>query len=309
MKLGVFSAIYRDLPIDQTLAKLSELGVDTVEVGCGGYSATAHASAIELLDNPERLAVFRTAIERSGIMISALSCHGNPVHPQAELADRYHREFEAAVLLAEQLGVDQVITFSGCPGDGRGGQAPNWVTYPWPEDFSAVLDYQWHDVVLPYWQRSAGFARERGIRIAIEMHPGFCVYNPQTLIRLREVTGDAICTNFDPSHLFWQGIDPVAAIRVLGSSISHVHAKDTWIDAGNIREQGVLDFSQTFNESRPWTFRTVGQGHGIAVWQAMVDALKQTGFDGAISIEHEDSRLSVDDGLKQAADFLRPLLV
>jgi len=164
--------------------------------------------------------------------ISALSCHGNPLHPNSDIANRHRQDFRDTVRVAEKIGVRRVITFSGCPGDSEGSQYPNWVTCPWPPDFLRILEWQWNEKVIPYWQEEVRFCRDHGVdMISLEMHPGFVVYNPETLLRLREATGPEIGANFDPSHLFWQGIDPLAAIRQLGPAIFHVHAKDTIIGA------------------------------------------------------------------------------
>jgi sugar phosphate isomerase/epimerase len=204
-----------------------------------------------------------------------------------------------------------VIAFSGCPGDHPGARFPNWVTCAWPNDFLEILEWQWNERVLPYWSAEAAFAQENGVRIAFEMHPGFVVYNPETLLRLREAAGDAVGANFDPSHLFWQGIDPVEAIRTIGQAgaLFHFHAKDTYLDAANVRVNGVLDAKQYDRVlERAWTFRTVGYGHGEAVWRDIVSALRVVGYDGAISIEHEDILLSIDEGLEKAVRFLQGLL-
>jgi sugar phosphate isomerase/epimerase len=215
------------------------------------------------------------------------------------------------VLLAEKLNVKTVVTFSGCPGDSDQAKYPNWVTCPWPEDFSHILDYQWNEVLIPYWKETAAFAKSHGVdKIALEMHPGFCVYNPETLLRLREAAGDVIGANFDPSHLFWQGINPVSGIKALKGAIHHFHAKDTKIDDRNVQVNGVLDnkhYGDILNRS--WVFRTVGYGHGREVWNDMISMLKTVGYDGAISIEHEDALMSIDEGLSKAVEFLKEVII
>src|SRR6202011_474137 len=125
------------------------------------------------------------------------------------------------ILLAERLGIPVVVDFSGCPGESQRATAPNWVTCAWPPDYQKVLEWQWNDVVAPYWSDHAKFAAEHGVKIAIEMHPGFVVYSPETLLMLRVITGPSVGCNFDPSHLFWQSIDPIAAIRALSGTIYH----------------------------------------------------------------------------------------
>ena len=146
--------------------------------------------------------------------------------------------------------------------------------------------------------------------IAFEMHPGFCVYNPETLLRLRNACGDAIGANIDPSHLVWQGMDPVAVARELAGCIYHVHAKDTKIDAYNVAKNGVLDTKHYSDEiHRAWVFRTVGFGHDAAFWKDFVSNLRLCGYDRVLSIEHEDSLMSLDEGLQKAVAFLRPVVM
>ncbi|NLP45699.1 MAG: sugar phosphate isomerase/epimerase, partial [Epulopiscium sp.] len=254
MKLGVFTVLLGDQPLEKALAYLKKSGVQAVEIGTGGFPGTAHANPKELLEDEKKLEEFKNTIEKYEMEISAFSCHGNPVHPQKEVAKKFHEDFENTVLLAEKLGLDRINAFSGCPGDSKTSQYPNWVTCPWPDDFLTILDYQWNEVLIPYWKKAVAFAKEHGVtRIALEMHPGFCVYNPETLLKLRNAVGPEIGANFDPSHLIWQGMDPVAAIKELGDAIFHFHAKDTKVDVRNTKINGVLDTKHYGNElERSW---------------------------------------------------------
>lgn len=212
MKLGVMNPVLSAYTFEQAVAYLSKLGVDSIEIGAGGFPGDMHLKPAELLGDPQKIAAYKKILADHNVTISAISCHGNPLHPQKEVAEKFHEEFKQAILAAEALGVDTVIGFSGCPGDCETSQYPNWVTCPWPEDFTKILDWQWNEKVVPYWKEMAAFAKEHHIaKIAFEMHPGFVVYNPETLLRLREAVGDIIGANFDPSHLFWQGIDPIEA--------------------------------------------------------------------------------------------------
>jgi sugar phosphate isomerase/epimerase len=311
MKLGVFAVLLGNKSLDEALDYLTKSGVQAVELGTGGYPGKAHVNPEELLQDEEKLNEFIKTIEKYKVTISCLSVHGNPVHPQKEVAEKFHKDFENTVLLAEKLGIKLVTTFSGCPGDFEGAKYPNWVTCPWPEDFSEILKYQWNEVLIPYWKEAVKFANDHGVeKIALEMHPGFCVYNPETLLRLREAVGPTIGANLDPSHLFWQGIDPVAAIRKLGSAIYHFHAKDTKIDAINCGVNGVLDTKHYGDEiNRSWIFRSVGYGHDYAVWKDIVSALRMVGYDYVMSIEHEDSLMTTNEGLQKAISFLKEVMV
>jgi sugar phosphate isomerase/epimerase len=208
------------------------------------------------------------------------------------------------------MEVGVVNLFSGCPGDSEDGKFPNWVTCAWPPEYLQVLDWQWNQKVIPYWQEAGPFAEKAGVKLAFEMHPGFVVYNPETLLRLREAVGPVIGANYDPSHLFWQGIDPVASIQYLSGAIHHFHAKDTYMDARNIAVNGVLD-TKPYSKlpQRSWTFRTVGYGHDQFTWRSIVSALRLTGYDYVMSIEHEDPLASIDEGLGKAVSFLKDVLL
>jgi len=214
------------------------------------------------------------------------------------------------ILLAEKLGVPVMVDFSGCPGDSPNATAPNWITCPWPPDFRRVLEWQWNDIVAPYWTEHAKFAADHGVKIAVEMHPGFVVYNPETMLRLRSIAGGNVGCNYDPSHLFWQRIDPIAAIRILKESIFHVHAKDTQLYPENLARTGVLDTKPyTEERDRAWIFRTCGYGHGAEWWSEFISTLRMFGYDSVISIEHEDSLLSPGEGLTKAANFLNGIVI
>lgn len=310
MKLSVLENLYAALPFEESLKKLSALGIDTLEIGAGGYPGKAHCDPAVLLNDEAEYNKFIGLLEKYGMTVCALAAHGNAVHPDKEIAAAYDRDFRNAVLLAEKMGVDTVITFSGCPGDHPGAKYPNWVTCAWPDDYLAVLDYQWNEVLIPYWREAGAFAKAHNVRVAFEMHPGFCVYNPATMLRIREAVGDVLGANFDPSHLIWQGIDPVAAIRKLGDAIYHVHAKDTKLDQYNIATDGVLDTKHYSDEiHRSWVFRSVGYGNGEQYWRDLISNLRLVGYDRVLSIEHEDSLMSIDEGLKKAIDFLRPSVI
>ena len=311
MKLSVFAVLLQDRPFDEACRYLAGQGVQAVEIGCGGFPGKAHCDPKDLLAHPEKIDALKATLEKYKLDIAALSTHGNPVHPDKAVAKAFHDDFENAVLLAEKLGVDTVVTFSGCPGGCPEDKTPNWVTCPWPDDFTHILEYQWNEVLIPYWKKEAEFVKAHNVRkIAFEMHPGFCVYNPETLMKLRNAVGPIIGANFDPSHLFWQGIDPVAAIRYLGEAVFYFHAKDTRIDKLNTQVNGVLDTKHYGDEiHRSWIFRSVGYGHGAEVWKDMMSALRMVGYDGCISIEHEDSLMSVPEGLGKAISMLKETMM
>lgn len=310
MKLGVFTVLFQDKSFEEALDIAVELGVEAVELSAGGFPGDAHCKPDVLLKDEKALEEFKEAIDKRKLTISALSCHGNPLHPESTLAATHHEAFRKTVLLAEKLGVDRVITFSGCPGGSDSDRTPNWVTCPWPLYFTEILKWQWEKKIIPYWREQAEFAQEHGVKICLEMHPGFSVYNPETLLRLREAAGDNIGANFDPSHLFWQGIDPVAAVERLGEAIYHVHAKDTRINRLNSTINGVLDTKPYSQEiKRSWLFRTVGYGHSYEFWKDFLSMLRIVGYDYVLSIEHEDSLMSPREGLEKAVSFLKDIIL
>jgi len=311
MKLGVFLVILNSMKLERALDYVAGLGVQTVEIGAGAFAGTAHCDPDALLASARKRKQLLDAVSSRGLRISALSASGNPIHPNRTLAARYDAAFRRAVRLAEMLEVSTVITFSGCPGGAPGDKTPNWVTCPWPPDYLDILEYQWTKVVIPYWRKAAAFARSHGIRqVALEMHPGFVVYNPETLLKLRRAAGPEIGANFDPSHLFWQGIDPCAALRALKGAVWHVHAKDTGIHEWNSRTNGVLDTKHYRDElNRAWIFRTVGFGHPRSFWCNFVSTLRMIGYDGPLSIEHEDSLMTPREGLEKAIRFLKSILL
>jgi sugar phosphate isomerase/epimerase len=310
MKLGVFTVLFQDRPLEAVLDHVAEMGLQAVELGTGAWPGDAHCKPADLLGDSRRARAFRTAVESRGLTISGLSCHGNPLHPDKGIATGYDRVYRDTVRLASELEVPVVNLFSGCPGDCERSKYPNWVTCAWPPDYEAILRWQWESRVIPYWQEAGRFAEEHRVKLAFEMHPGFVVYNPATLLRLREAVGPVIGANYDPSHLWWQGMDPVASIRALEGAIYHVHAKDVCIDPFNTGVNGVLD-STPYGEisRRSWTFRTVGYGHDQLTWRNLVSTLRLVGYDYVLSIEHEDPLLSVDEGFGRAADFLNDVLL
>ncbi len=309
MKVGVFTPLLSQLPLKSVIERLSELGIHTVELGTGNYPGDAHCK-LSMLDSSSDLQAFQQTLADAGVAVSALSCHGNALHPDPERARQARDTSRRTILLAEKLGVSTVVDFSGCPGDAPGAKAPNWVTCPWPPEYLEILRWQWDEVVTPYWIEHAKFAAAHGVRIAIEMHPGFVVYSPETMLRLRSLAGPNIGCNYDPSHMFWQGIDPIAAIRVLGDAIFHVHAKDTQLYPANLVRTGVLDTKPyTEERNRGWIFRTCGYGHGAEWWKEFISTLRMFGYDGVLSIEHEDSLLSPEEGLSKAAEFLNGIVL
>lgn len=311
MKIGVLTNLFLDRPLPETLDYLQGVGFEAVELYTGPLAQPAHCDPDVLLGSATERQKLLDLVARHNMFISLLNCSGNSVSPVPGEAEKCQAVFEKTILLAEKLGVDRVAVFSGCPGGGPRDVTPNWVTCPWPDVYSSVLEYQWNEVLIPYWAKAAKFAHEHGVdKIGFEMHPGFCVYNPETLLKLRAAIGPSIGANFDPSHLFWQGIDIPQAIIRLDDAIFHIHAKDTRVYTKNIEKNGNLD-TKHYSElkDRAWVFGTVGYGHGEEVWKGIIDALGVIGYDYVLSIEHEDSLMSKEEGLEKAFSFLKGVIV
>lgn len=310
MRIGVLTVLYQQFDFEEALDKAVAAGVSAVEIGVGGYPGSRHCRVDDLLAEASERRAFLNAIESRGLLLSALSTHNNPLHPDAAVAGKADEELRKAVRLAAALGVPVVNTFSGLPAGAPGDRSPNWIACPWPPEFLQMLDYQWNEVAIPYWRELERFAAGHDVRIAFEMHPNMLVYNVETLLRLRAAGGPALGCNFDPSHLWWNGVDAVAAIRALGEAIFHVHGKDCYVDAHNVRVNGCNDHKPYDRIlDRAWTFRTIGYGHDTAVWREIVSALRLVGYDYVISIEHEDALMSNDEGLAKAIALLKDVVI
>jgi sugar phosphate isomerase/epimerase len=311
MKIGLLTVLFGKKPLEAVLKDVTAKGIEAIELGAGAFPGSNHLDVPKLLRSPREVDRLKGLCKDYGVIISALSVHGNPVHPNKKIAKEHHRLFENACKLAKLLGVRRVNTFSGCPGDSISSKYPNWVTCSWPPDFLEILDYQWNKVLIPYWKKTVPFAKKYGVnKICLEMHPGFCVHNPETLLKLRAAAGKSIGANFDPSHLWWQGMDPVEALKALKGAVYHFHVKDCHIDPHNTQVNGVLDtkhYGDVLNRS--WIFRTVGYGHGADVWTDIFSTLIKIGYDDVVSIEHEDGLMSVDEGLTKAIEFLQTIVM
>ncbi|MHA1339290.1 MAG: sugar phosphate isomerase/epimerase family protein [Promethearchaeota archaeon] len=310
MKIGCFSVLFGDKPLKEALKIIKNIGCEMVEIGTGNYPGNAHCNPESLLKNSVAMDEFKQIIKDSGLEISALSCHGNPVHPNKKIAEEHTKVHRQTVELAAKLGVEVVVGFSGCPGANKDATVPAWNVIAWPPDYLESLKWQWDEVLIPFWQKEAEFAEAHNVKIAFELHPGFCVYNTATMLRIRKACGKNIGANFDPSHLFWQSMDPLKMIRTLKDAIFHVHAKDCKIDEINTALNGCNDPTPYGDEiNRSWIFRTVGYGHDLSWWKDFVSQLRLVGYDYVLSIEHEDSLMAMEEGLQKAFDCLKEAVI
>ncbi|WP_148414405.1 sugar phosphate isomerase/epimerase [Haloferax sp. KTX1] len=306
MYIGVLTVPLGDEPLDDALDYLSGIGVDGVELAVGGWPGEDHVDRSAVLADEGAQADLLDSVESRDLQISALATHNNPLHPVEETAAEADTELREAIELADALDVNTVTCFSGLPAGGPNDEVPNWITAPWPTEHADAHDYQW-EVAVDYWSDLAAFADDHGVDIAIEMHPNMLVYEPTGMLKLREATNERIGANFDPSHLYWQDISITDAIRFLGEAdaIHHFHAKDTKVYESESRIKGVLDTtSYADTADRSWLFRSIGYGHDEGHWKDVVSTLRMVGYEGALSIEHEDALTSSKEGLEKAVDVL-----
>ncbi|TFD99891.1 sugar phosphate isomerase/epimerase [Jeotgalibacillus sp. R-1-5s-1] len=308
MKLGVFTVLFAQKSFEDMLDYVAESGLDAVEIGTGGYPGNNHCPIDELLEDEGKRKEYLEKVTSRGLTISAFSCHGNPVSPDAAFAKESDEALRKTIRLAQLLNVPVVNTFSGTPGADAEAKHPNWPVAPWPNEYGDILKWQWEHKLIPYWKEIAEIAKEADVKIGLELHGGFSVHTPYTMLKLREATNEYIGANLDPSHLWWQGIDPVGAIKILGKAgaIHHFHAKDTYIDQDNVNMYGLTDM-QTYDniQTRAWSFRSVGMGHPADEWGRIISALRTYGYDHVVSIEHEDPIMSIEEGFQRAVQTLK----
>lgn len=312
MKLGVFNPLFNDKSFEEMLDYVQASGVEAVEVGTGGYPGSNHIDVDRLLEDEEAREAYLKAFADHSLFISSFSCHGNPISPDETLRTESDMTLRKTIKLAALMNVPVVNCFSGTAGDSEDAKQPNWPVVAWPTEYADIYNWQWENKLIPYWQEIAELAKEHHVKIGLELHGGFLVHSPYTLLKLREATNEYIGANLDPSHMWWQGIDPVAAIKILGreNAIHHFHAKDTYLDQDNINMYGLLDM-QPYGDvkTRSWTFRSVGCGHDMKDWTQMISALRTYNYDYVVSIEHEDPLMSIEEGFQTAVRNLKQIII
>jgi sugar phosphate isomerase/epimerase len=306
MKLGLYTDSVADLTRSAALDVAVEIGATAIELAAGGQSSAPHLDRGELLRSADARARLRDELGERGLHLAALNCSAWLLHPRTAAAQR--TIVEETFRLAGLLGVETVVSMSGCPGDGRDATTVNWPVYPWPPELVDLRRRQWDEMV-GLWRELGPRAADAGVRVALELHPLQLVFNVPTLAELRASIGDVIGVNLDPSHLFWQQMDPLAVIRALGPAIHHVHLKDTAVIPDQVAIAGVLDI-RPFDDpdGRAWNFRTVGRGHDAAFWRSFVTSLAAAGYDGSLSIEHEDQSEDPLVGIAESARLARDIL-
>ena len=310
MKLGVISQNLMQFDFEEGLKYAQNLGLSAVEVGALGLWGRGYCNVEKLVADPGEMRRWLDAFARYELEISALGGHGAPLMPTKEIADKYSRDFRQTCKLMEMAGIQRMTLLSGLPEGAEGDKSPNWVTFADLPFLNETLQWQWEQRLLPYWREHAKIAGDHGVTLCFEMHGGDMIHNPVTLMRFREEIGPVIACNLDVSHLWFQGIEPVEAVRFLGDAIQHVHAKDTYIQPHNLRLRGHHDASSVAqNGQRPWTFTIPGWGHDATEWCAFITALRLAGYDHVLSIEMECDYIAVEEGLEKSVAFLKPLVL
>jgi sugar phosphate isomerase/epimerase len=324
MKLGAYTACLHDRPLDEMLKILGELGLTSAEINTGGFIDAPHVPIDDIRASAGAREDYLGRFAEAGITLTGFNVNGNPLNPDPLVGPKHAADLHRTIEIAALLGVKRVVTMSGLPGGHRGCTTANWVVNPWDSQFLDALEYQWNEVAVPFWRDIQARAADADVKVCIEMHPQNLVFNPPTLQRLVELTNAThVGAEMDPSHLFWQGIDPVAAVEHLGDLVFHAAAKDTRINADNVRLFGVLDdrFTRTpadrsplnlggnntlnqWPQSPSWQFVAVGRGHGNDFWVPFLQALHAVDPDMAVNIEHEDTELDQIEGLRLAAENL-----
>jgi sugar phosphate isomerase/epimerase len=305
MKIGMVTDSLGHLTFDDMLDAAAKLGIDGVEFNAANWTSAPHLNLKALLGSAAARTTFTAAVRQRGLEIIALNANGNQLHPTD--GDRQSAALHDTIRLAGEMGVETVVLMSGLPEGAAGDKMPNWVVSSWPPETQTMLKYQWEERALPYWAKLAAFASQHGVRkLAVELHGNQLVYNVPTLLRLRREIGPIVGANLDPSHLMWMGADPLAAIDALGPAILHTHAKDTLINqpvaalTSRLENGSLLDIP-----GRAWSYITLGYGNGQSFWKDFCYRLRMVGYDGWLSIEHEDVMLSRAEGVRKSVELLR----
>ena len=310
MKLGVISQNIMQFEFEEGLQYAEDLGFRAVEVGIAGLWGRKYCDVDKLLADKGEMERWHDAFARHGLEISAMGAHGSPLMPDKRVAEQYSRELRRAWEFMEAAGIRRMTLLAGLPEGAEGDTAPNWVTFAeWPY-LRDTLEWQWEKRLVPYWREHGKIAQDHGVTLCFEMHGGDMVHNPVALKMLREEVGPVVACNFDISHMWYQGIDPIEAVRHLGPLIQHVHVKDTIIHEHNSRIRGLMDPGTTEQpETRAWTYTLAGWGHDAATWREFITTLRLTGYDHVLSVEMESEYVDVDEGLRKSVEFLKPMVL
>lgn len=311
----LFTGPWADVPLDSLATKASEWGYQGVELCCWGDHLEVQRGLSEDNYCPSRLDL----LARNDLQVPVVANHKvgqavcddpidgrhQPLVPEYVWGDgkpdgvrhRAAEEMMATFRLAEKLGANVVSGFTG---------SPLWsyvAGYPAPK--AAVITEalkRFADV----WNPLLDTARECGVRFACEVHPGqlaFDFYTAEAV--LDSLNGrEEFGFTFDPSHLHWQGVEPVAFLRRFPDRIYHVHVKDAALTLDG-RASVLAGYWPSGDPRRGWQFRSPGRG-GID-WEAVIRALNEIGYDGPLSVDWHDAGMEREFGAAEACRFVKQL--
>ncbi len=313
----LFTGQWADLPFEEVARLASSWGYDGLEICTWGD----HLDLKRAEEDPTYLQGRRDILDKYNLNVYAISTHlsgqavcDNPIdfRHQAILRDymwgdgeaegvrqRAAEEQKRAARVARKLGVDTVVGFTGSSIWQYVAMFP-----PVPE---SVIDAGYQDFA-DRWNPILDVFDAEGVRFAHEVHPSEIAYDYYTTIKTLEAIDNrpAFGLNWDPSHMMWQNLDPVAFILDFADRIYHVDCKDTRMRLGNGR-RGVMGSHLPWSHmQRGWDF--VSTGHGDVPWEDSFRALEFIGYKGPISIEWEDAGMDRLLGAKEAVGFVRSLL-
>jgi len=308
----LFTGQWADLPLEELCKKASDFGFDGLELACWGD----HFEVDKALSDDTYCAKKRDLLERHDLKLYSISAHlvGQCVcdtiddRHKAILPDyiwgdgdpdgvneRAIAEMKNTAKAAQRLGVDVVNGFTGSK------------IWPLVYDFPPIPQHMYDEGYQQFadrWNPILDVFQECGVKFALEVHPGeiaFDIYSAEKALDVldrREEFG----FNFDPSHLIWQGIDPVEFIRYFPDRIYHAHMKDASVTLNG--RTGILSSHLRFGDPRRgWDFRSVGRG-GVR-FEEIIRALNAINYQGPLSIEWEDSGMNRDHGAREACQFVK----
>lgn len=311
MKIGIMTALFNDIKLENVLRYVSKLGYETVEIAA--WKDSKHIDMDKILKGGAM--EFKNTVSKHGMTVSALSNHleGQLVlGPHDASTDiwfkgtpeekiRYGTErIKKTVQAAAALDVPVVNGFIG---------APNWgAWYNFPPTYEKIFEHGF-DLFVERWGPILDFFAAHGVKFAHEVHPQEQAYNIETAEKTIEAIDGRkeFGFNLDPSHFVWQGLDPVIFIKKFGDRIYHFHAKDGEVVKENLPLAGTTSTGDWRRPGRGFRFRVVGWGQ--VEWKRIITALSEVGYDYVLSYEHEDPVMSREDGCEKAIQFLRPLLM
>ena len=310
----LFTGQWADLPLDDLARMASEFGYDGLELACWGD----HFEVDQALADDAYVAAKREQLERYDLQCHAISTHlvGQAVcdvideRHQAILPERVWgdgdpagvrlraiEEMKNTARAAQKFGVEVVNGFTG---------SGIWhLLYSFPPVPESMIERGFSQFA-DLWNPILDVFGECGVRFALEVHPSEIAYDLHTARRALEALDhrEEFGFNFDPSHLLWQGVDPVEFIRAFPDRMYHVHMKDAIVTLDG--RSGILGSHITFGDPRRgWNFRSPGRG-GVN-FEEILRALNDTKYSGPLSVEWEDTVMDREQGAREACEFVKRL--